>query len=102
MLLWLNGVAQTVTNSPGSYVSLTRNWQNNDQVQIRFPMTLRTELLQDTTNTVALFYGPILLAGALGTNGMPASDFAAGQLDLAGYPIPAGTVPVLVGDCRHS
>ena len=98
MQLSINGVAQTVTNSPGSYVSVTRNWQTNDQVQIRFPMTLRAEVLQDTANTVALFYGPILLAGTLGTNGMPASDLAAGQLDLLGVPIPAGTVPTLVAD----
>ncbi|HLX71170.1 MAG TPA: DUF6805 domain-containing protein, partial [Verrucomicrobiae bacterium] len=96
MLLSVNGVAQTVTNSPGSYVSLARNWQSNDQVQIRLPMTLRTETLQDTSNSVALFYGPILLAGALGTNGMPASDFAAGQLDLLGVADPL--VPLMVGD----
>lgn len=98
MFLWVNGAPQTITNSPGSYVNVVRNWQNNDQVQIRFPMTLRTEFLQDTTNTVALFYGPILLAGALGTRGMPASDYAAGQLDLVSFAIPDGLVPLMVGD----
>jgi hypothetical protein len=98
MFVTINGVAQTITNSAGSYVSFSRNWQNNDQVQIRLPMSLRTELLQDTTNTVALFYGPILLAGTLGTNGMPASDFAAGQLDLVNTPIPTMTVPLIVSD----
>lgn len=98
MLLWINGVLQTITNSAGSYVGVTRNWENNDQVQIRFPMTLRTELLQVTTNTVALFYGPILLAGVLGTNGMPASDYAAGQLDLVSTAIPTALVPTLVAD----
>ncbi len=96
MFIWLNGVSQAVTNSAGSYVSLTRDWQNNDQVQIRFPMTLRTETLQDTSNTVALFYGPILLAGALGTNGMPASDIAAGQGDLLNVADPVA--PFMVGD----
>jgi autotransporter-associated beta strand protein len=98
MQLAINGVSQTVTNTPGSYVSITRNWQTNDQVQIRFPMTLRTESLPNTSNTVAVFYGPILLAGALGTNGMPASDIAANQGDLLGVSIPAGTVPALVTD----
>ncbi len=98
MFLWVNGVSQTITNFAGSYVNIARNWQNNDQVQIRFPMTLRTEVLQDTTNTVALFYGPILLAGALGTQGMPASDYAAGQLDLVSVAVPAGLVPLMVGD----
>ena len=88
----------TVTNSAGIYVSITRNWQNGDTVQIRFPMTLRTELLQDTTNTAALFYGPILLAGVLGTNGMPASDYAAGQLDLVGTAIPTALTPQVIGN----
>ena len=92
----INGVSQTITNSPGSYVSLARNWRNNDQVLVRIPMTLRVETLQDTSNTVALFYGPILLAGTLGTNGMPASDYAAGQLDLVNVPDPL--VPLMVGD----
>jgi DUF1680 family protein len=98
MLLSINGASQPVTNSAGSYVGMTRDWQNNDQVRIRFPMTLRTEFLQDTTNTLALFYGPILLAGVLGTNGMPASDFAANQLDLVNIAIPPCTAPFMVGD----
>ena len=98
MSLSINGFSQTITNAPGSYVSINRLWQNNDQVQIELPMTLHAETLQDTTNTVALFYGPILLAGALGTNGMPASDFAAGQLDLVGTAVPDGLVPQVIAD----
>ncbi|HXB60700.1 MAG TPA: beta-L-arabinofuranosidase domain-containing protein [Candidatus Acidoferrales bacterium] len=96
MSLTINGTPQTITNSPGNYVAINRSWQNNDQVQIQLPMSLRTETLQDTTNTVALFYGPILLAGALGTNGMPATDFASGQLDLVSTAIPDGLVPQVV------
>jgi len=98
MWITINGVSQTVTNAAGSYVSINRAWQNNDQVQVRLPMTLRSEVLQDTTNTVALFYGPILLAGALGTNGMPVSDYAGGQLDLVSTAIPNGLVPLTVAD----
>jgi DUF1680 family protein len=98
MFLSINGAAQTITNTAGSYVGVTRTWQDGDVVQIRFPMTLHSELLQDTTNTAALFYGPVLLAGVLGTNGMPSSDYAASQLDLVGTAIPAVTVPLVVGD----
>src|SRR5262249_24286285 len=47
-------------------------------------------------NTVALFCGPILLAGALGTNGMPASDLAADQWDYFGVADPL--VPLMVGN----
>jgi hypothetical protein len=98
MVLAVNGTPQTVTNSPGSYVRITRTWQNNDQVQIRFPLALRAESLPGDTNTVALLYGPLVLAGALGTNGMPASDFASGQLDYVGVVAPTALAPLIVGD----
>ena len=96
MVISINGSLQTVTNAPGSYVSITRTWQNGDQAQVQLPMTLRTEPLPGNPDIVALFYGPILLAGALGTNGMPASDFAAGQGDLLNVADPL--VPIMVAD----
>jgi uncharacterized protein len=98
MTLAINGAAQCVTGAPGSYVPLTRTWQNGDQVEVHLPLTLRTEELPGDQNTVALLCGPVLLAGALGTNGMPASQLANGQGDFFGVPDPV--VPVLVCDTR--
>lgn len=98
MIVTVNGVAQSFTNTPGSYVPLTRTWQTGDQVQIQLPFTLRTEPLPDGTapNIVALFDGPILLAGALDNYQMPNSDFALGQTDLLGISDPL--TPVIIGD----
>ena len=98
MFVTVNGVARSIPNSPGSYVGLTRTWQTGDQVQIQLPFTLRSEPLPDGTdpNTVALFDGPILLAGALGDYQMPNSDFALGQTDLLGVSDPL--TPVMIGD----
>ena len=98
MTITVNGTPWTISESPGSYITLTRVWQTGDQVTIQIPMALRTEALPDGTasNTVALFYGPALLAGQLGPYSMPASDFAAGQGDLLGVPDPL--VPVMVCD----
>jgi hypothetical protein len=98
MTVTVNGTPQGVGGTPGSFVSITRTWQNGDLVQVQIPMGLRTEPLPDNTdpNTVALLYGPVLLAGELGTYGMPASDFAAGPGDLFG--VAGRLVPVLVCD----
>jgi hypothetical protein len=56
-------------------------------------MTLRTEPLPGTSNLVACLYGPIVLAGELGKEGMP-NPYARGQTDLNQLPSP--DVPVLV------
>jgi uncharacterized protein len=90
----VNGKAQKITSTPGSYVTLQREWRNGDTVKIQLPMKLHTELLPGSTNEIALLYGPIALAGELGTNGMPANLYARGQGDLNRVPTPA--VPSLV------
>src|ERR1017187_628612 len=56
-------------------------------------MELRTEFLPNTTNEVALLYGPIVLAGELGTNSMP-KPFAGTQTQFDRQPDPAA--PFLV------
>jgi DUF1680 family protein len=66
----INGRRVTGSNSPGSYVPLTRTWRNNDVVELQLPMTLRVQHLPGTQNHVAFLYGPILLAGQLGNRGI--------------------------------
>ena len=95
MTVTLNGVVQSLGGSPDTYISLTRTWTNGDQVSIQFPMSLWTLPLPDGTgsNTVAMFYGPILLAGALGTYQMPPTDYAINEGDLLAVPdIPVPTM----------
>ena len=91
----VNGKKQNISGAPGSYVSLNRQWQNGDRVEIRLPMKLHTEPLPGASHIVAVLYGPIVLAGNLGTNGMP-DPYARNQLDLVQIPDPK--VPVFVGD----
>ena len=73
---------------------MQREWRNGDTVKIQVPMELHTEFLPGSTNEIALLYGPIALAGELGTNGMPSNLYARGQGDLNRVPTPA--VPSLV------
>ena len=89
----VNGVKQSVDSAPESYFTLSREWHDGDKIEIRFPMALHTEPLPGASNTVAILYGPIVLAGEMGTNAMP-YPFARNQTDFSHLPAPAA--PVLV------
>jgi DUF1680 family protein len=55
----VNGVIQSLTAAPGSYVALNRQWQDGDTVSVAAPFTLRTERAIDQPQTQALAYGPV-------------------------------------------
>jgi hypothetical protein len=85
----VNGRKQKIETAPGSYFKLRREWRNGDKIEIRLPMSLRIEFLPETTNEVAVLYGPIVLAGELGTNGMPNPPIATTQTAYSRVPTPA-------------
>ena len=91
----VNGRKQKIVGEPGSYVAFTHRWKTGDRVEIDLPMELRTEALPGNPDTVAVLWGPVVLAGELGRDGMP-SPYARGQSDLNSVPSPE--VPVFVGD----
>ncbi len=92
----INGKAQTISGQPASYVTLDREWHDGNVVKIHLPMSLHTEPLPGTTNLLAVLYGPIVLAGELGTSGMPADPYAKDQTKFVKWPpVP---VPVFVAD----
>jgi DUF1680 family protein len=66
----INGTAESVTGAPGSYVAVSRTWKSGDTVEIRLPMSLRLEAMPDDPSVVAVLYGPVLLAGDLGRDGL--------------------------------
>ncbi|MGD0101882.1 MAG: beta-L-arabinofuranosidase domain-containing protein [Acidobacteriota bacterium] len=70
MDLKINGKKQRVEANPGSYLTVERTWRNGDTVEVRFPMSLQMESLPNNPNQVAILYGPIVLAGDLGTQGL--------------------------------
>jgi uncharacterized protein len=72
MTVAINGKGEAYDGTPGSFATLVRHWQNGDVIDIRLPMRLRTEPLPGDPRTVALFYGPVLLAGDLGSEGLSA------------------------------
>ena len=69
----VNGRNERISATPGSYFTLERQWKKGDVVQVRLPMTLRQEAMPDDAKTVALLYGPLVLAGDLGREGLSES-----------------------------
>jgi len=63
----LNGKAVKNLPRAGSYVELNRTWKSSDRVELILPKTLREEPLPDNPNRVALMWGPLVLAGDLGS-----------------------------------
>jgi uncharacterized protein len=97
MTVTVNGRRQSIKSKPGSYVTVERQWRNGDTVEVRLPMSLRLETLPGDPKTVAILYGPIVLAGELGTTNMP-SPYVRNQTDLNKVPSPP--VPVFVSDAK--
>ncbi|HBF33049.1 TPA: glycosyl hydrolase [Candidatus Sumerlaeota bacterium] len=82
------------------WVAINRKWKKGDVVEVSLPMNLHLYRKCDDPKSVAVLYGPTLLAGALGTDKMPKSDQAKAQWDLDSTPVPM-TVPVLVADANN-
>lgn len=63
----VNGKSLKIKQTAGSYLSIGRVWKATDRVEITFPLTLTTQATSDNPNKVAILYGPIVLAGEMGT-----------------------------------
>lgn len=62
----INGKPITVGSTPSSYLELAREWRDGDVIELRLPMTLRTEPLPHSDDKiVALMYGPLQLAAVV-------------------------------------
>ncbi len=72
LTLTINGQRQPVAGAAGSYVTVEREWKTGDRVDVRLPMSLHTEAMPDNPNVIAVLYGPIVLAGDLGKEGLDA------------------------------
>jgi len=70
LVLTINGKKEPVAGKPGSYVAIERDWKSGDTVEIRLPMSLRIEAMPDDPATIAFLYGPIVLGGDLGKEGL--------------------------------
>ena len=92
----INGKKVRIREKPGSYISLNHTWKAGDKVDITFPMSLHLVATNDNPDIAAVLYGPVVLAGDMGTEGMnPPVPFARDQLDYRNLPIPDDIVSTL-------
>jgi DUF1680 family protein len=92
----LNGRALDVTPTPGSYLTLTRPWKAGDRIEMTLPMHLAVEAMPDDPKTQAFLYGPLVLAGDLGAEGLTEQMIVgpnSPQLRRLPLEIPAFTAP---------
>ena len=83
----INRSKQKVDTQPASYLTLDRIWKNGDRVDIDMPMSLHLHRIPDDENLAAVMYGPLVMAGALGTEGLPANEpYLKGQRDQSETP----------------
>ncbi|HWC97447.1 MAG TPA: glycoside hydrolase family 127 protein [Candidatus Sulfopaludibacter sp.] len=66
----VNGRALEATPGGGSYLDVHRVWKKGDRVDLELPMSLSVEPFADDLRTQALLYGPVVLAGDLGSQGL--------------------------------
>ena len=68
-------------------------------MEVELPMTLRIEPLPGTNDVVAFVYGPIVLAGRLGREGLaPGNQIIVNERESGNMLNAAVEVPVLAGD----
>lgn len=96
----LNGRRLESFAAPGSYLVVERRWQDGDRLEVTLPMTLRAEPLPDAPARHALCFGPLVLVGRLGTEGLTPQSLRAeptAPRTVPEYRLPSVPAPTLVG-----
>lgn len=60
--VYINGERNECSISPSSFLSINREWKNNDKIKLDFHFNFEIKTMPDDENVIAIFYGPILLA----------------------------------------
>jgi DUF1680 family protein len=85
----VNRKPQDISLTPGTYVTLDRVWKDGDKIELSLPMNLHVAPTPDDHSLQAMMYGPLVLAGRLGTSGL-SKDLIYGPL----APDEKKTIPV--------
>ncbi len=97
-IVLINGVEAVRSDKPGSYVEVSRTWRNGDEVELRLRMEVAVERAPAAPDIVAFTYGPLVLAGALGREGLaPGADIVVNERKYGTYNSAPFEAPVLAG-----
>ena len=98
-IVLVNGLEAARSTIPGSYIELKRTWRSGDQVELRLAMEVSVERAPAAPDIVAFTYGPLVLAGALGREGLaPGADIIVNEREYGGYNDTPFAAPALAGD----
>ncbi|KQN02171.1 MULTISPECIES: glycoside hydrolase family 127 protein [Sphingomonas] len=95
----VNGVEAMRSTSPGRYLELARGWRDGDTVEMRLDMRAGVERSPAAPDIVAFTYGPLVMAGSFGRDGLaPGSDIIVNERKYGEYNAAPFTPPTLAGD----
>jgi len=95
----VNGRRWTGSVAPNGYVPIARQWRRGDVVEVDLPMTLRVERLPGAENVVAFVYGPVVLAGRLGHEGLlPGNQIIVNERESGSMLNAAVEIPAIRGE----
>jgi DUF1680 family protein len=94
----LNGDAHPVSRQAHGYLEIDRVWHEGDTIVLELPMSLHLEALPGSPQIAAIMYGPVVLAGRCGTEGLQAgADFIVNERtsgDMLKLPMELPQLPV--------
>ncbi|MBB3348055.1 glycoside hydrolase family 127 protein [Sphingomonas sp. BK069] len=95
----VNGREVMRSRAPGRYLALTRTWRDGDRVELRLAMDVTVEEAPAAPGIAAILYGPLVMAGALGSDGLaPGADIVVNERRYGSYNDAPFTAPTLAGD----
>ncbi len=94
----VNGSPEAVEARPGSYAVIERTWKTGDRLDVDWSLTLRTEMLPRSKEWISVLWGPVVLAGELGTAGLEGLDFRGTHNYVATQALPLDKAPVFIGN----
>ncbi|MGR6329439.1 beta-L-arabinofuranosidase domain-containing protein [Sphingomonas sp. XXL09] len=95
----VNGEETVRSSEPGRYLEVARTWRTGDRVELRMEMHAAVHRSPAAPEIVAFTYGPLVLAGALGREGLaPGADIVVSERKYGVYNDAPIAVPTLAGD----
>ena len=96
--VFVNGRSVPLATKPGEYATIDRAWMDGDTVRVALPMHITVAPLPGDPGYVAFEYGPIVLSGTLGREGLAKSDFWQIRTTVPTRMVPESHAPCLVID----
>jgi DUF1680 family protein len=95
----VNGEPAVHSSNACSYVEISRQWRSGDVIELQLAMEIATELAPAAPDIIAFTYGPLVLAAALGRDGLaPGSDIIVNERQIGKYNDSPFAPPLLRGD----